>query len=88
MKETTMKLLEKVDREHDWISGDRITRQIYYRRITYHSKIDVCRICGLQRQWVDDIQHGIYSEYSFADEYGRPLTLREAAARKCLSESE
>jgi hypothetical protein len=85
MKETTMELLGKVAREHDWILGDRIMRRIYYRRITYLSRIDVCRVCGLQRQCVDDIQHGIHDEYSFADEYGRPLTLREAAARKCLS---
>jgi hypothetical protein len=77
-KEVTEELLEKVDKMHDWKEG-----QVHGGRGTYLSRTDVCRICGLQREWVDDRQNGIDDEYSFADEYGMPLTLREAAARKC-----
>jgi hypothetical protein len=77
-KEVTEQLLEKVDKMHDWREG-----QVYGGRGTYLSRTDVCRICGLQREWVDDRQNGIHDEYSFVDEHGQPLTLREAAAREC-----
>jgi len=77
-KEVTQKLLEQVDKMHDWREG-----QVHGGGGTYYSQTDVCRICGLQREWVDDHQNGIHDEYSFADENGQPLILREAAARKC-----
>jgi hypothetical protein len=79
MKETTKKLLEQVDKEHDWREG-----QTWGGRGTYLSRTDVCRVCGLQRYWEYDIQHGIDDEYTFIDENDNELTLREASTRKCL----
>jgi len=77
-KEITEKLLEKVDKMHDWREG-----QTRSGGGTYLYRIDVCRICGLERHWESDRQNGIDSEYTFIDEHGLPLTLREAAAREC-----
>jgi len=81
MKETTKKLLEQVDKEHDWREG-----QTWGGRGTYLSRTDVCRVCGLQRQYVDDRQNNIDGEYTFIDADNHEIPLREAAARKCLSE--
>jgi hypothetical protein len=83
MKETTSELLEKVDKEHDWREG-----QVYGGNGTYLSSTDVCRVCGLRRFWETDRQNHIDNEYSFRDENDQPITLKEAAARKCLPESE
>jgi len=81
MKEITRKLLEQVDEEHDWREGG-----VHSRGGTELNRTDVCRVCGLQRYWEDDSQNNINDEYTFIDENGNELTLREAAARKCLSE--
>jgi hypothetical protein len=77
-KELTKELLEKVDEKHDWREG-----RVWGGNGTYLSSTDVCRICGLQRHWESDRQNGIDWEYTFSDEQGQPLTLREAAAREC-----
>jgi len=81
MKKTTAKLLEQVDEEHDWKEGQTSAFGGVGVRRT-----DVCRVCGLQRRWEDDWQNDINDEYTFFDENGNELTLREAAARKCLPE--
>jgi len=83
MKETTGKLLERVDEEHDWREG-----QTWGGRGTYLSRIDVCRVCGLQRRWEDDSQNGVHEEYTFIDADGNEFPLREVVARKCLPENE
>jgi len=83
MKETTRKLLEQVDQEHDWREG-----KTYSGGGTKLYRTDVCRVCGLQREYVDDRQNNIDGEYTFVDADGNEIPLREAAARKCLPESE
>jgi len=80
MNEITRKLLEQIDKEHDWKEG-----RVYSQGGTRLCRTDVCRVCGLERCWVDDSQNYIHDEYTFVfDESEIPL--REAAARKCLSE--
>jgi hypothetical protein len=82
MKETTSKLLEQVDKEHDWRS-----ERPALGGGTHVINVDVCRVCGLRRIDDEDRDEGpSRTEYSFEDQNGHPLTLREAAARKCLPE--
>jgi hypothetical protein len=81
MKETTGKLLEKIEEEHDWRKG-----QTWGGRGTYLSSTDVCRVCGLHRQWETDPQNGVHDEYTFSDAAGNEIPLRWVATRKCLPE--
>jgi len=81
MKETTRKLLERVDEEHDWRKGG-----TYSNGGTELHQTDVCRVCGLQRQWETDPQHNIEDEYTFIDADGNETPLRWVATRKCLTD--
>jgi len=81
MKETTRKLLERVDEEHDWREG-----KTYSGGGTELYRTDVCRVCGLQRRWEDDSQNGVHDEYTFVDVYGNDIPLRGVVAKKCLPE--
>ena len=82
MKESTERLLEKVDKEHDWIEG-----QMYSGGGLEYHKTDVCQVCGLRRHYKEDEQNGIEGFYRFSDgETGQDLSLRQAVERKCLPE--
>jgi len=81
MKETTRKLLERVDEEHDWREG-----KTYSGGGTKLYRTDVCRVCGLQREYVDDRQNGVHGEYTFIDADNHEVPLREVVAKKCLPE--
>lgn len=77
MKESTRKLLEQVDEEHDWIKG-----QTYSGGGTEYHSTDECQVCGLRRHYQSDQQNGIEAHYRFslgdAD-----LSLLEALNRGC-----
>ena len=77
MKERTKELLEKVDKEHDWING-----QIYSGGGTEYHSTDTCQVCGLRRHYQSDRQNGIEGHYRFS--LGKEdLSLKEVIERGC-----
>ena len=79
MKESTDKLLKKVDAAHDWAEG-----QVRGGNGLQLSSTDTCHVCSLRRHWFSDRQNGIDGEYRFSDgETGQDLSLRQAIARGC-----
>jgi hypothetical protein len=76
----TKRLLEQVQSAHDWTEG-----QVYSRGGTYYSSTDVCRICGLQRNWHSDTQNGIGHTYQFVFN-ANELSLLEVSQRSpCIN---
>ena len=78
MKDTTKKLLDRVDANHDWDQG-----QPWSTGGTTLSLIDTCRVCGLHRNWFSDRQHEISDRYTFSTSDGVAVTLRSAAEIEC-----
>jgi hypothetical protein len=78
MKESTRKLLDQIDNEHDWLLG-----QTRSRGGTQLSRTDTCRACLLSRQWLDDRQNGINDDYTFFDEGNQMISARRARERGC-----
>jgi hypothetical protein len=78
MKSKTKQLLDQVFENHDWDLGT-----CWGGGGTRLSSTDVCRVCGLQRDWFKDSQNGVDDRYSFASPDGQPITLRDAAVLDC-----
>jgi hypothetical protein len=79
MKESTRKLIDQIDADHDWQNG-----QTYGGSGTQLSQTDTCRVCSLRRHWFSDSQNGIEDSYRWSDgETDEDLSLRQAAARGC-----
>jgi hypothetical protein len=82
MKDSTQKLLDQIDKAHDWAEG-----QVFGGSGTQLSSTDNCRVCMLRRHYHSDTQNGIEGEYRFSDgETNEDLSVRQAVARGCLSE--
>jgi hypothetical protein len=73
MKDTTKKLLDQVEANHDWESG-----QTYGGSGTQLSRTDTCRVCGLKRHWFSDSQNGVEDHYTFETINGEKMSLKEA----------
>jgi hypothetical protein len=77
MKERTKELLEKVDKEHDWVEG-----QVYSDGGTELHSTAICQVCGLRRHYKSDRQNGIAGHYRFSMGE-RDLSLKEVIERGC-----
>ena len=71
------KLLNTINQSHDWKAG-----QTYGGSGTVLRSTDVCRICGLRRNFFSDSQNGVDGEYTF-DFEGDDISLRDAAELLC-----
>ena len=71
-------MLEKVDKEHDWIEG-----QVYFGNGTEVHSTDICQVCNLRRHYQSDRQNGIEGHYRFSVGE-KDLSLKEAVERGCI----
>ena len=82
MKEETKKLLDDVERAHDWSEG-----QVYGGGDTYDST-DECRICGMKKEWNSGSrQNDTTEKYTFTTLGGEEISLRDAVAQGCAHEA-
>lgn len=77
MKDSTIKMLKKIDEIHDWRDG-----QSHSNGGTTLYSTDICRVCSLSRHYFSDSQNGIDGEYTFTKS-DEDLSLREVYNMEC-----
>ena len=79
--ESTRKMLSEIEAAHYWDLG--LTSG---GGSTLLSRSDSCRVCGMNRNWFDDLQNGqviVEGRVTFSDYGGDPFTIREASSYPC-----
>lgn len=83
MKEATKKLLDDVEKVHDWSEG-----RVYGGGGDVFTREDDCLICGMKRYWNSGSrQNQTPEKYTYTTLSGMEVSLQDAVAQGCIHET-